>query len=238
MPILTDELLLDHMSIPDVAILIACIAFMITQINIERTRRRLEHGTTRSWARADQKIDETREELKSELQRIVQENRPNQPIQELANKINGIPQYLEVRLDKVSANMTDNFVRLQTALDARIEKISSVLPPTGKVLNLGDPTEAQQASVLKRKANEIAGKLDEAALQSTFGGRMALILEALGYTDLKDWMIEHPAVYPILVQEINRRPALKSRMDQLIGASQGGGSPGSISKTSGGYRIQ
>lgn len=213
------------MSIPDLAILIACVAFLITQINIERTRRRLERGTKASWARADQKIEEVKQELKADLQRLVQDNRPDSRIAELQAKIDGIPQFFEVRLDKVSANLSENFVRLQTAMDQRLEPILKMIP--AKAGNLGNAAEAQAVSVIKRKANEIAGKLDEAALASTFGGRMAMILEGLGYPDLKDWMIEHPQVYPVLVQEIQRRPALKARMDQLMGQMpQGGGSPG------------
>lgn len=215
------------MSIPDLAIVIACIAFLITQVNIERTRRRLEKGANKSWARADQTIRETKTELLAELQHQVRDNQPKIPIQELADiksKLEGIPNYLEDRLGKVSTNLSENFLQLQKVIDQRIDELKK--PQITRADNFGDPHEAQSASVLKRKVNEIAGKLDEAALASSFGGRMAMILEQLGYPDLKDWMIEHPQSYPMLVQEIQRRPALKARMDQLVGASQG--TPGQI----------
>lgn len=213
------------MSIPDLAIVIACIAFLITQVNIERTRRRLEKGANESWKRADQKIESVGQDLTEKIQRLVQDNRPDSRIAELASKLDGIPQYLELRLDKVSANLSENMIRLQTSIDQRLDPLIKVLPNIGRVSNLGDPTQAQEASVQKRKVNEIVNKLDEAALGSSFGGRMAQILDSLGYPDLKDWMTEHPEAYPMLVQEMKRHPALAARMDQIMGQVDEGQGP-------------
>ena len=216
------------MEIANIAIGIATIAFLITQIHLFRTGRLLIRKSDESWTRVDKTIANVQKDFQGQVDQIRSDvkssggNDVKTVFAELADikiKLGGIPNYLEDRLTKVSANMSENFVMLQKAIDQKIEMVTKV--PTGTIGTIVDPRTAQEASVQKRKVNEIVNRLDEAALGQSFGGRMALILESLGEPAMKEWMLDHPQAYPLIMQEIKRRPALASRMDQIMGQVEG-----------------
>lgn len=218
-------------------------AFLITQLHLWKTGTKLIRKSDESWARVDATIANVQADFQAQIDQIRTDvkssggNDAKSMIAELGSlkiKLEGIPNYLEDRLSKVSANMSENFVLLQKALDQRIDEFKKI--QTGTIGTIVDPREAQVASVQKRKVNEIVNRLDEAALGQTFGGRMAMILDSLGEPAMKEWMMDHPQAYPMLVQEIKRRPALASRMDAIMGqvegtAPQGQSQPGNESRS-------
>ena len=122
---------------------------------------------------------------------------------------------------KVSANLSENFVQLQTVINQKIDSVIPKIPVFNPGVNLGDPREAQAAGAMKKNAAKIVNAIDAKILEGTLGGQVAAVLDAMGEPGLKDWMQENPTAYPAVLDMLQRNPRTNALLQKMQGQAQG-----------------
>ena len=223
------------MQILDLAVYVACIAFVITQVHLALTARKLLKRNDQSWAKAQATIFEAQKVIHDDVLMIVGESPGlsgmKTAIAELGARLNGLPQVIEDRFLKLQGGLKESFISFGDSLSKDLSGLlSPKIPPAFR--GGMDPTLAQSKGVEARKINQIISTLEAGA--GTGGNLLGAVndvaglLEMFGEPGLADWLQENPDKLPQIYARVSRNPRLAQGLakleNKILGTPPGNGS--------------
>lgn len=222
------------MIVSDLAVAVAVIAFVITQVHLVRVARKLIRKSKESWAKAEETIAASKDEIQAsvnETLKPIMSKLDNQSmalpetVNSLKVQVETIPQSLadvmQIQMEEHTKTLGNHFSQqLTDGIQAVQKQIGEV---EAKVTNArrfgGDPSGSQTKSVESRRCNQVVEALD----RHTGGGsdlmakaRMVSgFLEDVGETDLADWLDANPDSIPNIERRIRSMPSLAKRLNEL-----------------------
>ena len=223
------------MEITDIAVYVACIAFVITQVHLALTARKLLKRNDQSWGKAQTTIFESSRAIHNDVKAQISEIGKNSPlgdvkttIAELESRVNGLPGVIEDRMLKIQGGLRESFVmfgdQVAKTIEASIPKFPQRIPFAG------DPKGAQAAGQDTKNINKILSTLEAGA--GTGGNLLgavndlASLLETFGEPNLADWLQENPDKLPMIYARVARNPRLAQGLAKLEQKISGQGAPG------------
>jgi len=224
-----------HMEITDIAVYVACIAFVITQVHLALTARKLLKRNDQSWGKAQTTIFESSKVIHDDVVKQIAESGKNSPlgdvkttIAELESRVNGLPAVIEDKFLKLQGGLRESFVSFGDTLAKNLELLIPKLPP--RIPFAGDPKGAQAAGVDSKKVNQIVNALElGVGTQGNLIGainEVAGLLEQFGSPDLADWLQENPDKLPMIYARLQRNPRLAQGIAKMEQRLAGGAPPG------------
>lgn len=161
-------------------------------------------------------------------------------VQLVAARVDSIPssigEVVGARLDESAKTLGNHFSDNLDAAVAHIQKRIDAIEErfmTGKRFGNPDamsPQEAQAKGVEARRVNQIVTVLEEHVSGPTWAAKareLGDFLEAVGQSDLADWLDEHQDKIQQIERKIRANPQLAARLQQMQKRNAGGrGSPG------------
>jgi hypothetical protein len=236
------------MEVTDVAVYIACIAFVITQVHLALTARKLLKRNDRSWAQARSTIFESSKVIHDDVVKQISESGKNAPlgdvkttIAELESRVNALPGVIEDRMLKIQGGLRESFVLFG---DQVAKSIEAAMPKfTPRIPFNGDPKGAQAAGQDTKNINKIISTLEVGA--GTGGNLLgavndlASMLETFGEPNLADWLQENPDKLPQIYARVSRNPRLAQGLARIEQKISGQGPPGNGGlRSQGGYDLR
>lgn len=222
------------MQISDAAILIACLAFLITQVHLVRVARKLKRASEASWAKAEATIASSRESIKDDVVREIQGIQITLPdeLASLPPMVSSIPQSVgEVMSSRLEDGLKDLGNHFSQNLEAAVNNIKQQVAGVEERFLAGrrfggDPKEAQAKGVESRKVNQIVDTLEAQVMGPSIAAKvneLAQFLVEVGQADLADWLDENHQAITAIERRIRANPALAARLQQYQQKLHGGG---------------
>ena len=225
------------MNVSDLAVGIACIAFLITQVHLWRVAKKLIRKSEDSWRQARSTIFESSKVIHDDVVAQIAESGKNSPLgdikttfAELDARVNALPGMVEDKILKIQGGLRESFTIFSDGVVKHLEALECIIPKLPPSLQGGtDPRAAQAAGVEARKINQIITTLEGGVVTGGdivgAANDLGQVLAELGEPNLQEWLVEHPTAIPKVYAIAMRHPRLAKQMQAFQQRFMGGNGP-------------
>lgn len=143
---------------------------------------------------------------------------------------NSIGEVVDQRLESATKVMGNHVSQVVEGAVAHIQgRINEVESKLASRRGFADPSSSQEKSVESRKVNQIVNTIEEAVAGPTWEAKVrevSELLEAVGQTDLAEWLEENPGKIATVERKIRSNPRLAKLVSDFQQRHSGRGAPG------------
>lgn len=221
------------MEISEIAIVAACLAFLITQIHLIRVARKLKKASEASWQKAERQIQESRDAIKDDIIAEIKgiEIPLPQAVLSLPDQLGSLPGNLGEVIKSQGEDQVKSLAEyFASNLEGAVNNIKSqIASMEEKYIQArrfgGDPKEAQAKGVESRKVNQIVQTLEDHVTGPGIAAKvneLAAFLMEVGQPELADWLDENHQAISAIERRIRANPQLAARLQAYQAKLQGG----------------